>query len=293
MEQFVYSNEGRVLLREATPEDALKIYDMYQDSTEKTWWKEKETSQFRYDLIEKVNGRMFVAVLDEEVIGHIEVIVPDDMSRPVYLVRLEIHDDYRRRKFGIELVRFSAIIMKNLGYESYVTWPNPDKSKGLYKKVGLKEIEHNPELIVNVLSKEEVEVEKIQELRIDQQPLDLEIVVGCSWAPNYTWLKAFEAAENEFLDYEGPYIHQVESNGTTGVILIDGNGLYIYVPEEKTRDVELIKNLLTYASNLAFEKEITSLEMNLPQEIAAEIRLDHLWEVEKEEERLEMKMEFE
>ena len=150
MEQFVYSNEGRVLLREATADDAVKIYDMYQDSTPKSWWKDKETSKFRYDLVEEANGKVFVAMLDEEVIGHIELILPPDKSDSVYLIRLEIHDEYRRRKFGIELVRFSAIMMKNLGYESYVTWPNPDKSKGLYKKVGLKEIKENPELTIDI-----------------------------------------------------------------------------------------------------------------------------------------------
>ncbi|MGM0501398.1 MAG: GNAT family N-acetyltransferase [Bacillota bacterium] len=292
MEQFVYSNEGRVLLREATSEDAIKIYDMYQDSTPKVWWKEKETSQFRYDLIEKVNGKMFVAMLDDEVIGHIELVLPDNKADPVYLVRLEIHDDYRRRKFGIELVRFSAIMMKNLGYASYVTWPNPDKSKGLYKKVGLKEIEENPELTVEVLQEQEVEVQKVQELEIHQQPTDLKIVIGCPWAPDYTWLKAFETAEKGFIDYQGPYVHQVEVDNTTGVVLIDGNGLYIYLPEEKTTDTELIKKLLIYASNLALQAEIENLQINLPHEIASEIRLDSLWEIKKEEQRLEMKMDF-
>ena len=292
MEQFVYSNEGRVLLRKATSDDAMKIYDMYQDSTPKVWWTEKESSRFRYDLIEQVNGKVFVAMLDDEVIGHIELVIPDQKSDPVYLVRLEIHDDYRRRKFGIELVRFSAIIMKNLGYESYVTWPNPDKSKGLYKKVGLKEIRENPELTVNVLKEQAVEVEKVKELEIHEQPMDLKIVIGCPWAANYTWLKAFRAAENNFLDYQGPYVHQVKKDDTVGVVLIDGNGLYIYLPEDKEKDTELIKDFLVYASNLAFQEEISNLKINLPLEIASEIRLDELWNIEKEEERLEMKMDF-
>ena len=291
MEQFVYSNEGRVLLREATVHDAVKIYDMYQDSTPKSWWKDKETSKFRYDLVAEANGKVFVAVLDDEVIGHIELILPLDKTESVYLVRLEIHDEYRRRKFGIELVRFSAIIMKNLGYESYVTWPNPDKSKGLYKKVGLKEIKENPELTIDILKKEKVSVEKVKVLEPDELPENFKIVVGCPWAGNYIWQKAFKTARKGFLDYEGPYVHQVKRGNTRAVILLDGNGIYIYLPQEEEK-AELIKDLLIYASNLAFESGINNLKVNLPARIASEIRLDHLWEIKKEEERLEMKMDF-
>mgnify|MGYP006276012669 CR=1 FL=1 len=292
MEQFVYSNEGRVLLREATVDDAIKIYDMYQDSTPKSWWKEKETSKFRYDLVEEANGKVFVAILDDEVIGHIELILPPDKSDSVYLIRLEIHDEYRRRKFGIELVRFSAIMMKNLGYESYVTWPNPDKSKGLYKKVGLKEIKENPELTIDVLAKESVGVEKLEELEFDQQPEGFEIVVGCPWAEDYIWQKAFKTAEKEFLNYQGPYVHRVKRDDVTAVVLVDGNGLYIYLPQDEEKDAAVIKDLLIYASNLAFEEGINNLKINLPTAVSSEIRLDQLWEVKKEEQRLEMKMDF-
>lgn len=292
MEQFVYSNEGRVLLREATAEDAVKIYDMYQDSTPKSWWKDKKTSQFRYDLVEEVNGKVFVAMLDEKVIGHIELVLPPDKSDSVYLIRLEIHDEYRRRKFGIELVRFSAIMMKNLGYESYVTWPNPDKSKGLYKKVGLKEIKENPELTIDVLATEEVEVEKIEELGYDQQPEDFEIVVGCPWAEDYIWQKAFKTAQKGFLDYQGPYVHRVKKGEITAVILVDGHGIYIYLPQGENPQADIMKEFLVYASNLAYEEGINNLKINLPVQIASEIRADQLWEVKKEEQRLEMKMDF-
>ena len=292
MEQFVYSNEGRVLLREATEQDAVKIYDMYQDSTPKSWWEDKETSKFRYDLVKEANGKVFVAILDDEVIGHIELILPLDKSDSVYLIRLEIHDEYRRRKFGIELVRFSAIIMKNLGYKSYVTWPNPDKSKGLYKKVGLKEIKENPELTVDILRKETVEVEKVEELGFEAKLDNFKIVVGCPWAKNYIWQKAFKAAEGNFLDYQGPYVHRVKRDNTTGIVLVDGNGIYIYLPQEEEKKADLIKDLLIYASNLAFENGINNIKVNLPAKIAAEIRLEQLWEIKKEEERLEMKMDF-
>ncbi len=116
---------------------------------------------------------------------------------------MEIHDDFRRRKFGIELVRYSVIVMRNLGYQSCITWPDTNKSKGLYKKVGLKEVDENPQLTVNLIDKEETRVRKVKELKFDEEPKDLNMVVGCHWARDYIWLKAFRAGREGLLDTMG------------------------------------------------------------------------------------------
>ncbi|WP_408954368.1 N-acetyltransferase family protein [Natroniella sp. ANB-PHB2] len=292
MQQYVYANEGRVLLREATEDDISKIYEMYQDTTPKLWWKDEDLSKFHANLLKEVNGRMFVAVLDDAVIGYAELILPESTEEHVYLVRLEIHDDFRRRKFGIELVRYTAIIMKGLGYEGYITWPNTDKSKGLYKKVGLKEIKEEPQLSVEIVAqRENLEVEKIGELNISERPQDLNVMVGCPWARDYTWLKSFKAGQKKLLNYVGPYVHQVKVDNFEAVVLFNGRSVYICAQEQEL-PAQIIEQLLAYASNLALDNDVEQLHINIEEAIWSEIDLSDIWEIEKEEERLEMKMDF-
>ena len=292
MQQYVYANEGRVLLREATDEDVDKIYQMYEETYPHSWWQNEELNRFRYDLIKEIGGRIFVAVLKDNIIGHTELVLPQSEEEPVYLVRLEIHDDYRRRKFGIELVRYSAIIMKNLGYQAYVTWPDTNKSKGLYKKVGLKEIKSDPQLLVEIVNKREVEVDQVKELSFDQQPDNLTVVVGCPWAREYIWNKAFKAGNEEVLDYQGPYLYQVDIGEISSVILLDGHSLYLYLPEEEKDNFAIIERLIVYVSNLAFDNNISNIHINLNYQIWSNLNLSDIWEVKKEEERLEMRMNF-
>ncbi|OCL27897.1 acyltransferase [Orenia metallireducens] len=292
MEQFVYTNEGRVLLREANQDDISKIYEMYQATNPEDWWEEENLSEFRFNLIKEAKGRIFIALLKDEVIGHAEVVLPESKDDPVYLVRLNIHDDFGRRKFGIELVRYSAIIMKNLGYKSYVTWPDTNKSKGLYKKVGLKEIKENPQMLLTIKDKKRTEVEVVKELKFNEEPENLQLVVGCPWARDYIWLKAFKAGEEELLDYRGPYVHQISFEGVEGVTLLDGNSVYIYLPEAEKDNIEMIEELLIYSSNLALDNGIENLHINIKDELWSQLDLSDIWEIDKEEERLEMKMEF-
>ncbi|GAB6100720.1 hypothetical protein JCM16358_25990 [Halanaerocella petrolearia] len=291
MQQFVYTNEGKVLLREAKEDDIPKIYDMYQDYKPEYWWQSPELNDLRHDILKEANGKVFVAILNDKVIGHAELVLPIVKDKPVYLVRLDIHDDYRRRKFGIELVRYSAIIMKDLGYHGYVTWPDVDKSKGLFKKVGLKELTRDPQLLVKVIGQRDVEVEKLKELSFADRPKDMEVVVGCPWGRNYQWIKSFRASQEEVLDYSGPFVHQVKVDGIEGVILLDGLILQIYLPEADV-DLEIIEKLIAYGSNLALEEDIDTLHINLRSDLRSKLDLSDIWEVQEEDERLEMKMDF-
>ncbi|WP_027340338.1 GNAT family N-acetyltransferase [Halonatronum saccharophilum] len=291
MQQFVYVNEGRVLLREATKDDILSIYEMYEGSDSNLWWSNEELNRFRFNLVKEAKGKVFVAVLNDEIIGHTEIILPKSKEDSVYLLKLEIHDDYRRRKFGIELVRYSVIVMKNLGYQSCITWPDTNKSKGLYKKVGLKEVGENPQLDVKIVGKGDTKVKFIEELGSKEKPKDLEMVVGCPWARDYIWLKAFKTAEEGLLNYKGPYVHLVKIENIKAVTLVDGDSLYIYLPKGSVADVDLIRELLTYSSNLALDKGIDVLNINIKSDIWKKIGSPDFWEVE-EEKRLEMKMDF-
>ncbi len=292
MQQFVYTNEGKVLLREATEEDIPKIYEMYADYNPHSWWSSEELTRFRYQLIKEIGGKVFVAILNGAAIGHAEIVLPADKEQAVYLARLEIHDDYRRRKFGIEMVRYSAIIMKDLGYQQYTTWPEVDKSKGLYKKVGLKELERLPQLTVDIIGEREIRSESKQELGIDQRPAELEVAVGCPWGREFNWFKAFRAGTEEKLNYKGPYAQQVEIEGVKGAVLVDGQNLSVYLPADKRNQTEIVENFVVYGSNLAFKQGIDTLDVNLSSKLWSELDLSDIWEVEKEEERLNMKMEF-
>ena len=292
MQQFVYTNEGKVLLREASREDIPKIYRMYEDYDPREWWSSEELTRFRYQLVEEARGKVFVAVLNGEAIGHAEIVLPKDKEEAVYLARLEIHDDYRRRKFGIEMVRYSAIIMKDLGYKRYATWPEVSKSKGLYKKVGLKEQERWPQLRVNIIGSRELEAKLKEELTIEDQPNELAVAVGCPWGREFNWQKSFKAGREGKLNYQGPYAQKVEIKDTTGVVLVDGESMTIYLPKEKKEDSQTIEDFLAYGSKLAWENNIFKLRFNIPPKIWEQLNLEDIWEIEKEEERLNMKMEF-
>ena len=292
MQQFVYANEGKILLKELEEDDKHMIYEMYQDYDASKWWTSKELSQERYKLLKEARGKVFGAVLNDRIIGHADLVMPESKEDPVYLIKLEIHDDYRRRKFGIELVRYSAIIMKELGYQSYVTWPNTDKSKGLYKKVGLKEIRKDPQLQIGIKERLECQAEKKAEISILDRPKDLEIIVGCPWGREYTWLKSFKAGAKNLVDFKGPFVHKVAYNDLEGIVMMNGKELYIYAPQEASDKSEFIKELLIYGNNLAYDNGVEDLKINLRQEIWDQVKDINIWEIKLKEKRLEMRMDF-
>jgi N-acetylglutamate synthase-like GNAT family acetyltransferase len=295
MEQFVYTNEGKVLLREAMEEDVPKIAELYEGLPKNQYWKTEELAGLHYNLVERNNGTTYVAVLGEEVIGHAEVVLPKLKEDYTFLVKVQIKDDLRRRKFGTELVRYSMIMTKRKGYEAYAVWPDADKSKGLYKKLGLKEIKTNQEIKFEV--KEEISqpsVEVIEEIDSVDELKELELVTGRSFIVDFIWDRAFEFAKKNVLNYKTPVIEKVKVDAGQGIIFFDNKHLFIFVPAGEENNSELITTLLKYGSWLAKEAEadklLTYIDTDLWEEISLEI--EDYWEIEINQARLEMKMRF-
>jgi N-acetylglutamate synthase-like GNAT family acetyltransferase len=185
-----------------------------------------------------------VAVLGEEVIGHAEVVLPKLKEDYTFLVKVQIKDDLRRRKFGTELVRYSMIMTKRKGYEAYAVWPDADKSKGLYKKLGLKEIKTNQEIKFEV--KEEISqpsVEVIEEIDSVDELKELELVTGRSFIVDFIWDRAFEFAKKNVLNYKTPVIEKVKVDAGQGIIFFDNKHLFIFVPAGEENNSELITAL--------------------------------------------------
>lgn len=295
MEQFIYTNEGKVLLREANEKDVSKLPELYEGLPKNEYWRTEELAKIHYDLVERNNGTTYVAVLGEEVIGHGEVVLPNSKDEPAFLIKVQIKDDLRRRKFGTEIVRYSMIMTKKKGYIGYAVWPDFDKSKGLYKKLGLKEEKNNQELEFQIKDDSpERTAEIIEEINSLEEFKEWEMVAGCSFIVDFLWMRSFELAKNNLLDYREPIIQKVEVEGGKGVIFFDNRNLYVSVPEDKQEDVELITSLLKYGSQIAKDenagKLMTHIDEDLWQEIESE--MDEYWEIELSQPRLEMEMEF-
>ncbi|MCK8826079.1 GNAT family N-acetyltransferase [Fuchsiella alkaliacetigena] len=295
MEQYVYSNEGKVLLRESTAADIPKIAELYAEVAKNEYWQSEELARIHFNLIEKLNGTTYVAVLGEKVIGHAEVVVPKSKEEPPFLIKLQIGDDFRRRKFGAELVRYSMIMVKKEGYIGYAAWPDYDKSKGLFKKLGLKETKYNQEIrfeVGEVLVAPEAEL--IEEISTVEELKALEMVVGCNFAVEFIWERGFELAAKEVLDFKTPIIHRVEMDSGQGVVFFDNRHLFISVPAEDTDNLDLIVELLKYGSRLAKEKGAGQLLTYIDSEQWEEIEKEftYCWEIVDNEKRLEMEMEF-
>ncbi|SJZ30231.1 GNAT family N-acetyltransferase [Selenihalanaerobacter shriftii] len=294
MEQIVYTNEGKVLLREAIQDDVPKIVELYEELPKNEYWEAEELAQSHYDLIEETNGTTYVAVLGEEVIGHTEVVLPNTKDKHAFLIKLQIKDDLRRRKFGIELVRYSMIMVKKEGYLGYAVWPDADKSKGLFKKLGLEEIKTNQEIKFKV--KEEmpsVSGEVLEEIETVEDLKEFRMVVGYKYAPDFVWNRGFKLAKQEVLNYKTPIIKKVSVEGGEGIIFCDNRNLFIAVPEAEEENAELISDLVKYGSQIAKDADelLTYIDSDIWEIIKEEF--DDYWEIEMDKARLEMKMEFE
>ncbi|ADL12487.1 GNAT family N-acetyltransferase [Acetohalobium arabaticum] len=296
MEQFVYANEGKVLLREAVQDDIPKIVELFDELPKNDYWQTEELAQGRYDLIDTTGGIICVAVLGEEIIGYTEVVLPDSKDDFGFVTKLQIDDEYKRRKFGTELVRYGMILTKKKGYVGSVVWPDIDKSKGLYKKIGFKEITDNQKVIFEV--KEDlpsVEGESIKEISSLDEFKELELAVGSQYKVEFIWQRGFELAEEGLLNYNQPLIQKVSVDAGEGVIFFDNRHLFIAVAEEDRDDLDLITDLLQYGSKIAqqegAEELLTYIHIDDWEEIKSD--LEDIWEIKKDETRLEMKMEFE
>lgn len=296
MEQFVYANEGRVLLREAIQDDIPKIVELFEKLPKNDYWQTEELAQSRYDLIETTDGIICVAVLGEEVIGYTEVVLPESKDDFGFVTKLQIDDEYKRRKFGTELVRYGMILTKKKGYVGSVVWPDVDKSKGLYKKVGFKEITDNQKSIFRVKEDlPEIEGEVIDEISSLEDFKELELAVGCQYSVEFIWRRAVELAQKGLLDYKQPLVQKIKVDAGEGAIFFDNQHLFIAVPEEDRDNLDLIRTLLQYGSKVAQEEGaeelLTYIDIDDWEEIGSDLK--EIWEIEKGEARLEMKMEFE
>jgi len=295
MEQFVYTNEGKVLLKEAVEEEIPKIVELYEGLPKNEYWETEELARIHYELIEEANGTTYVAVLGEEVIGHAEVVLPEDKDELAFLVKLQINDDLRRRKFGTELVRYSMIMIKKKGYRGYSVWPDFDKSKGLYKKLGLKEMKNNESIKFNIKEEiPEVQGQVIEEIENFADLKAFEMVVGCHFAVDFVWKRAFKLAKEEVLDYKKPLIQKVKVDAGEGIIFCDNRQFFVSVPKDEEENKELITALLKYGTQLVKDfntvELITYIDEDFWQEIEEE--MENFWEIEKSHPRLEMEMEF-
>lgn len=296
MEQFVYANEGKVLLREAIQEDIPKIVELFDGLPKNDYWQTEELAQGRYDLIDTTDGIICVAVLGEEVIGYTEVVLPDSKDDFGFVTKLQIDDEYKRRKFGTELVRYGMILTKKKGYVGAVVWPDIDKSKGLYKKVGFKEITDNQKVIFEV--KEDlppIKGESIKEISSLDEFKESELAVGSQYKVEFIWQRSFELAKEDLLNYNQPLVQKVRVKTGEGVIFFDNRHLFIAVAEEDRDDLDLIRDLLQYGSKIArqegAEELLTYIHVDDWEELKSD--LEDIWEIKKDEARLEMKMEFE
>ncbi|MGM0471389.1 MAG: GNAT family N-acetyltransferase [Bacillota bacterium] len=296
MEQFVYANEGRVLLREANRDDIPKINDLFAELAKNDYWQNEELTRLRYDAIDQANGFICVAVLNEEVIGYTEVVLPAVKDEFAFVTKLQIDEEFKRRKFGTELIRYAMILTKQQDYVGAVVWPDVDKSKGLYKKVGFKEIKDNQKVKFEVCeSNREFTGEVEQEFSSVEELDDYKMVIGCPYTVDFTWFESKQLATEGLLDYSQPSVQEVVVAEGRGVIFFDNRHIFIALPPDEEDNLELITSLLQYGTQLANQEGAGELLTYIDEDIWSEIEIEfeELWEIKEQEPRLEMKMEFE
>ena len=100
-------------------------------------WMHEDSCAEHIMLFRVYGGEVFVAELDDRVVGHIEVI--DDYNRRIgeyaYISVLVVHRGYRRRGIGRRLVRAVINYARDLGKDCVLVAAE-EQSVGFYKKLG-------------------------------------------------------------------------------------------------------------------------------------------------------------
>ncbi len=229
MEQVVYTNEGRILLREGEPEDLSGIMDLNQDREECLFWQEREALKFWFDFQSQFKGRSLVAVLENKIIGHAELLFlpQDDIA---YLCYLAVDQDFKRRKFALEMIRYSMTRAKNMGASLYLVYPDSSESIGLYRGLDLDQEATYQRLIIPLNSSSSVDYE-LEELDYnDRAYQEYSYGMAASVPASYLWEVIFAAQKRDELNFQG-VAGIIKGREASALLLWDGMAPSLYFRE--------------------------------------------------------------
>ncbi len=239
-----------LVIRDATPDDAEAIATMYQE----TWplfWATPEDVRSQFDMLAPIDGQVLIALRGERVVGHCEFIPthePPPYGTWGYLEALEVHREVQRQGIGTALVREAIRRCAALGCTRFGTSPDDERSEGLYRKVGMTQVERR--LVTQFELHGEVAsptVQAVEELSGAERPWEsfLHVLGRFHCAPCW-WSMTFRRLEADDDSAAGAFAVRARFAVGMCVILFTGSWLHVFLPPDRATDRTLLASAVAY-----------------------------------------------
>jgi len=236
-------------VRQGVREDAGAIAAMYQE----TWplfWETGDGVCGQLDVLDAIGGQALIATRGGEVVGHCEFI-PTREPPPYgcwgYLEALEVHRRFYRRGIGTALVREAVRRCAAFGCARFGTSPDDERSEGLYRKVGMVNVERR--LVTKFELHGEIpepDVDAVEGLPRNDRPWEEFLhVLGRLHCASYWWSRMFcegeERSARAFAD-------RVVGGAGAAVVFCNEGWLHVLLPPDRAADRALLQDAVAYGA---------------------------------------------
>lgn len=220
--------------RQATAEDIPAITAMYRFDGFLHAQGDPERAAFYYAAVRSAGGKVLIAVVADEVIGHLEMLLCREappLGRYGYLETLEVRVDRRRRGVGHALVEEAKRITRAAGGGQLETWPEDEASHAFYAAAGFSPVATYLDLDLALPPEALTGAAPLRRrLPPGARPWrDLRHVAGRQYAASYCWMRAHLADQWGLPEAQGTGAWEI-LGGT--VVLADPWLVHLFLPLE-------------------------------------------------------------
>lgn len=219
---------------------------------------------FHLRLYRRLGGEVFTALMNDEVVGNIELLPHEDclLGPRAYINVLWVKEGRRRAGVGRMLVREAIEWARLKGYRYLDTIPERD-SIGFYTRLGFKPKASQIKAIKEIRGSRTHEIPNSDVRKIDvaDEPSPGMVSVTGTYRPGlFTWHSAWE--EICIPPRKKPEAYKLMLNGEKLIIMLhyySGNSASLILWTEKEPNDHLLKNTISISEHLASEAGITKV----------------------------------
>ena len=299
-----------ITIREATVNDAQAITEVHKSDVKK--WRKIEDNGFREANYEELSiderwlhggqwmsyetcvihiqnfikwgGKIFVATLNNNIVGEIELIAdeePEPYGEHLFVYVLMIHKSYRGRGIGSKLIRAAEEYARERGINRILV-SSEERSIGFYRKMGYQLFEEYLTIRVNLSNKinlnEPVRYEVLDKIT-KKDVYDYQLLIGRflnSISLLYNASVSYPSLQKVYQRY---FFFKIYDEELDSIIVIRksnliSNAMYIWV--SKLDDIEFIINTFIKGLYLANKLDINELVTCIPAEYLSVLRKTNL-----------------
>lgn len=226
-------------IRQADAADIPAITDMYHCDGFLHAQGDPERAAFYYAIVRAAGGKVLVAMEGGAVIGHLELLLCQEvppLGRYGYLEALEVRVDRRRRGVGRALVEAAKFLTRAAGGERLETVPEDQAALAFYTITGFQPSTAYVDLDLHVPPNVLAAAPSLGRLLPPgSRPwLTLRHVAGRQYAASYCWARAYLAAHWGLPEAAGTGAWQLQ--GSAAVVLADPWFVHLFLPPDLAPD---------------------------------------------------------